>query len=118
MKSRRSWEDHRLEESGGDVFNLIGDVDPTDEDGDIGIGDSTGVLASLGGEIFSGGKKLARKTLLDGKSSYSLGFTFDSIEQTEATEEQQLSYKEGNPDPDTCIAWPMPTTTETCTELE
>nr|GFA27553.1 hypothetical protein [Tanacetum cinerariifolium] len=43
--------------SGGDVFDLIGDVDPTDEDGDIGMGDSTGVSASLDGEIFSGGKK-------------------------------------------------------------
>nr|GEY35922.1 hypothetical protein [Tanacetum cinerariifolium] len=43
--------------SGGDVFDLIGDVDPTDEDGDIGMGDSTGVSASLDGEIFSEGKK-------------------------------------------------------------
>ncbi|GKD34237.1 hypothetical protein Tco_1249746, partial [Tanacetum coccineum] len=34
-----------------------GDEDPTDEDGDIGMGDSTCVSASLGGEIFSGGKK-------------------------------------------------------------
>ncbi|GJW55047.1 hypothetical protein Tco_0099132 [Tanacetum coccineum] len=37
--------------------DLTGDEDPTDEDGDIGMGDSTGVSASLGGEIFSGGKK-------------------------------------------------------------
>ncbi|GJT80725.1 hypothetical protein Tco_1055067 [Tanacetum coccineum] len=44
-------------EHGGDVFDLIGDVDPTDEDGDIGMGDSTGVLTSLSGEIFSRGKK-------------------------------------------------------------
>nr|GEW56931.1 hypothetical protein [Tanacetum cinerariifolium] len=44
-------------ESGGDVFDLIGDVDPTGEDGDIGMGDSTGVSACLDGEIFSGGKK-------------------------------------------------------------
>ncbi|GJR25986.1 hypothetical protein Tco_1102218 [Tanacetum coccineum] len=44
-------------DSGGDVFDLIGNVDPTDEDEDIGMGDSTGVSASLGGEIFSGGKK-------------------------------------------------------------
>nr|GFA79986.1 hypothetical protein [Tanacetum cinerariifolium] len=68
MKSRRSWEDHRFEEvlrtfdswdlrSGGDVFDLIGDVDPTDEDGDTGMDDSTGVSVSLGGEIFLGGKK-------------------------------------------------------------
>ncbi|GJR45725.1 hypothetical protein Tco_1313828 [Tanacetum coccineum] len=44
----------------GDVFDLIGDVDPTDEDGDIGMGDSTGVSASLGGEIFSGRNKCKR----------------------------------------------------------
>nr|GEY75310.1 ribonuclease H-like domain-containing protein [Tanacetum cinerariifolium] len=44
-------------DSGGDVFDLIGDVDPTDEDGDIRMGDSIGVSASLDGEIFSGGKK-------------------------------------------------------------
>ncbi|GKG08585.1 hypothetical protein Tco_0334417, partial [Tanacetum coccineum] len=31
--------------------------DPTDEDGDTGMGDSTGVLVSLVGEISSGGKK-------------------------------------------------------------
>ncbi|GKC25333.1 hypothetical protein Tco_1027483, partial [Tanacetum coccineum] len=37
--------------------DLTGDEDLTDEDGDIGMGDSTGVSASLGGEIFSGGKK-------------------------------------------------------------
>ncbi|GJY04897.1 retrovirus-related pol polyprotein from transposon TNT 1-94 [Tanacetum coccineum] len=37
--------------------NLNGDEDPTDEDGDIGMVDSTGVSTSLGGEIFSGGKK-------------------------------------------------------------
>ncbi|GJS12869.1 hypothetical protein Tco_0407341 [Tanacetum coccineum] len=37
--------------------NLTGDEDPTDEDRDIGMGDSTGVSMSLGGEISSGGKK-------------------------------------------------------------
>ncbi|GJS67485.1 hypothetical protein Tco_0682049 [Tanacetum coccineum] len=37
--------------------DLNGDEDLTDEDRDIGMGDSTGVSASLGGEIFSGGKK-------------------------------------------------------------
>ncbi|GKB29411.1 hypothetical protein Tco_0868812, partial [Tanacetum coccineum] len=37
--------------------DLTGDEDPTDEYGDIGMGDSTGVSTSLGGEIFSGGKK-------------------------------------------------------------
>nr|GFB58784.1 hypothetical protein [Tanacetum cinerariifolium] len=51
--------------SGGDVFDLIGDVDPTDEDGDIGMGDSTGVSASLDGEIFSGGKKCRESNIGD-----------------------------------------------------
>ncbi|GKB74846.1 hypothetical protein Tco_0936258, partial [Tanacetum coccineum] len=37
--------------------DLTGDDDPTDEDGDVGIGDLTGVLVSLGDEISSGGKK-------------------------------------------------------------
>nr|GEZ17927.1 hypothetical protein [Tanacetum cinerariifolium] len=49
----------------GDVFDLIGDVDPTDEDEDIGIGNSIGVLASLGGEIFSGGKKWRESNIDD-----------------------------------------------------
>ncbi|GKC32442.1 hypothetical protein Tco_1039736 [Tanacetum coccineum] len=53
--------------SGGDVFDLIGDVDPTDEDGDIEMGDSTGVLASLGGEIFSGGKKCRESNIGGGE---------------------------------------------------
>ncbi|GKB52844.1 hypothetical protein Tco_0903597 [Tanacetum coccineum] len=39
----------------GGVLALTGDEDPTDEDGDIGIGDSTGVSVSLGDEIFSEG---------------------------------------------------------------
>nr|GEX81336.1 aminoacyl-tRNA synthetase, class 1a, anticodon-binding [Tanacetum cinerariifolium] len=43
--------------SGGDVFDLIGDVALTDEDGDTGMDDSTGVSASLGGEISPGGRK-------------------------------------------------------------
>nr|GEZ44468.1 hypothetical protein [Tanacetum cinerariifolium] len=38
-------------QSGGGVFDLTGDEDPTDEDGDIRMGDSTGVLVSLGGGI-------------------------------------------------------------------
>ncbi|GJT68320.1 hypothetical protein Tco_1019800 [Tanacetum coccineum] len=37
--------------------DLTGDEDPTNKDGDIGMGDSTGVSISLGGEISSGGKK-------------------------------------------------------------
>nr|GEX75268.1 hypothetical protein [Tanacetum cinerariifolium] len=51
--------------SGGDVFDLIGDVDPTDKDGDFGMGDSTGVLASLDGEIFSRGKKCQESNIGD-----------------------------------------------------
>nr|GEU82937.1 hypothetical protein [Tanacetum cinerariifolium] len=51
--------------SGGDVFDLIGDIDPTDEDGDIGMGDLTGVSASLGGEIFSRGKKCRESNIGD-----------------------------------------------------
>ncbi|GJV56601.1 hypothetical protein Tco_1457606 [Tanacetum coccineum] len=45
--------------------DLTGDEDPTDEDGDIGMGDSTGVSASLGGEIFSGGKKCQESNIGD-----------------------------------------------------
>nr|GEW35619.1 hypothetical protein [Tanacetum cinerariifolium] len=51
--------------SGGDVFDLIGDVDPTDEDGDIGMGDSTGVSVSLDGKIFSGGKNCQESNIGD-----------------------------------------------------
>ncbi|GKE98682.1 hypothetical protein Tco_0022033 [Tanacetum coccineum] len=39
------------------VVDLTGDEDLTDEDGDTGMGDSTGVLVSLGGEISSRGNK-------------------------------------------------------------
>ncbi|GKG26274.1 hypothetical protein Tco_0399420, partial [Tanacetum coccineum] len=51
--------------SGGGVVDLTGDEDPTDEDGYIRIGDSTGVSASLGGEIFSGGKKCRESNIGD-----------------------------------------------------
>ncbi|GJS75961.1 hypothetical protein Tco_0725842 [Tanacetum coccineum] len=47
------------------TIELTNDEDPTDEDGDIGIGDSTGVQASLGGEIFSGGKKCQESNIGD-----------------------------------------------------
>ncbi|GJR18959.1 hypothetical protein Tco_0967486 [Tanacetum coccineum] len=51
------------------VVDLTGDEDLINEDGDIGMGDSTGVSASLGGEISSGGKKnLENQTLVKGKS--------------------------------------------------
>nr|GEW61586.1 hypothetical protein [Tanacetum cinerariifolium] len=42
--------------SGGGVVDLTGDEDPTNEDEDIGMGDSTRVQMSLG-KISSGGKK-------------------------------------------------------------
>ncbi|GJV26866.1 hypothetical protein Tco_1383314 [Tanacetum coccineum] len=45
--------------------DLTGDEDPTDEDGDIRMGDSIGVSASLGGEIFSGGKKCQESNIGD-----------------------------------------------------
>nr|GEX09499.1 hypothetical protein [Tanacetum cinerariifolium] len=41
----------------GDVVDLPGDEDPTDEDGDTEMGDLIGFLVSLGGEIFSEEKK-------------------------------------------------------------
>ncbi|GKB65424.1 hypothetical protein Tco_0921610 [Tanacetum coccineum] len=47
------------------LVDLTGDEDLTDEDGDIGIGDSTGVSASLGGEIFSRGKKYWESTSVE-----------------------------------------------------
>nr|GEX93581.1 hypothetical protein [Tanacetum cinerariifolium] len=43
--------------SSGDVIDLTGDEDPTDEDGDTRMDDLIGVSASLGGEISSRGKK-------------------------------------------------------------
>ncbi|GKB68583.1 hypothetical protein Tco_0929995 [Tanacetum coccineum] len=54
----RFQDDAKYEHVGQDTrsqVNLTGDEDPTDEDGDIGIGDSTGVSVSLGDEIFSKG---------------------------------------------------------------
>ncbi|GJW64940.1 hypothetical protein Tco_0116824, partial [Tanacetum coccineum] len=45
--------------------DLTSDEDPTDEDGDIRMGDSTCVLASLGGEIFSGRKKCQESNIGD-----------------------------------------------------
>ncbi|GKD38967.1 hypothetical protein Tco_1259174 [Tanacetum coccineum] len=45
--------------------DLTGDKDPTDEDGDIGMGDSTRVLMSLGGEISSGGNKSQESNIGD-----------------------------------------------------
>nr|GEZ28945.1 hypothetical protein [Tanacetum cinerariifolium] len=51
--------------SGGDVFDQIGDVDPTDEDGDIGMGGSIGVSAALDDEIFSERKKFWESNICD-----------------------------------------------------
>nr|GEW51738.1 UvrD-like helicase, ATP-binding domain, P-loop containing nucleoside triphosphate hydrolase [Tanacetum cinerariifolium] len=51
--------------SGDDVFDLIGDVVLNDENRDIGMGDSTCVLASLDGEIFSGVKKCQESNIGD-----------------------------------------------------
>ncbi|GJS78045.1 hypothetical protein Tco_0727926 [Tanacetum coccineum] len=47
------------------TIDLTGDEDLIDEDVDIGIGDSTGVSASLGGEIFLGGKKCQESNISD-----------------------------------------------------
>ncbi|GJZ65314.1 hypothetical protein Tco_0622010, partial [Tanacetum coccineum] len=51
--------------SGGGVVDLTGDEHPTDEDGDIGMGDSIGVSVSLGGGISSGGKKSQESNIGD-----------------------------------------------------
>ncbi|GKD40154.1 hypothetical protein Tco_1260361 [Tanacetum coccineum] len=49
--------------------DLTSDEEPTDEDGDIGMGDSIGVSTSLGGEIFSGGKKCRESNIGDGDNT-------------------------------------------------
>ncbi|GJU29585.1 hypothetical protein Tco_1173174 [Tanacetum coccineum] len=46
------------------LVNLTDDDDPTDEDGDVEVGDLTGVLVSLGDKISSGGKK-SRESNID-----------------------------------------------------
>nr|GEZ71216.1 hypothetical protein [Tanacetum cinerariifolium] len=51
--------------SGGGIVDLTSDEDTTDEDGDIRVGDSTGVSASLGGKIFSRGKKCQESNIRD-----------------------------------------------------
>nr|GEX25609.1 hypothetical protein [Tanacetum cinerariifolium] len=56
--------DNSLKEWPDGVVDLTGDEDPTDEDGDTGMGDLTGVLVSLGGEIFSKEKNLENQTLV------------------------------------------------------
>ncbi|GKB08995.1 hypothetical protein Tco_0837307 [Tanacetum coccineum] len=47
-----------------DHVDLTGDEDPTNEDGDIGMGDSIGVSMYLG-EISSGGKKYQESNIGD-----------------------------------------------------
>ncbi|GKA33661.1 hypothetical protein Tco_0720090 [Tanacetum coccineum] len=50
---------------GGSVVDLTGDEDPTDEDRDIRMGNSTGVSASLGGKILLRGKKCQESNIGD-----------------------------------------------------
>ncbi|GJS12105.1 hypothetical protein Tco_0368901 [Tanacetum coccineum] len=59
-------------DSGGGVVDLTGDEDPTDEDGDIRMGDSTGVSMSLGGEISSGGNKSRESNIGDSREHWEL----------------------------------------------
>nr|GEV84926.1 hypothetical protein [Tanacetum cinerariifolium] len=59
------------------MFDLIGDVDPIDKDGDIGMSDSTSVLASLDGEIFSGGKKCHESNIGDSDNTVDRGKIVD-----------------------------------------
>ncbi|GKD46553.1 hypothetical protein Tco_1271198, partial [Tanacetum coccineum] len=54
--------------------DLTSDEDPTDEDGDIRIGDSTGVSVSLGGGISLGGKK-SRESNISGSDNTGDGGT-------------------------------------------
>ncbi|GJS60453.1 hypothetical protein Tco_0655237 [Tanacetum coccineum] len=56
-------------------IDLTGDEDPTDEDGGIGMGDSTGVSVSLGGEISSGGKKYQKSNIGDSDNTGDGGTT-------------------------------------------
>ncbi|GJW17290.1 hypothetical protein Tco_0024726 [Tanacetum coccineum] len=49
----------------GGRVNLTSDEDPTDEDGDIRMGDSTGVSMYLCGEISSRGKKSRESNIGD-----------------------------------------------------
>ncbi|GJY41886.1 hypothetical protein Tco_0429156 [Tanacetum coccineum] len=55
--------------------DLTGDKDPTDEDGDIGMGDSTGVSVSLGGGISSSGKKSRESNIGDSGNTRDRGKT-------------------------------------------
>ncbi|GJS36415.1 hypothetical protein Tco_0534797 [Tanacetum coccineum] len=65
--------------SGGGVVDLTGDDDPTDEDGDVGMGDLTGVLVSLGDEISSGGKKSQESNIGDSDNTGDGGKTAEDM---------------------------------------
>ncbi|GJR23308.1 hypothetical protein Tco_0971835 [Tanacetum coccineum] len=67
--------------------DLTGDEDPSDEDGDVGIGDLTRVLVSLGDEISSGGNK-SQNSLVKLSSRASLkiiepGFELKALKRVE-----------------------------------
>ncbi|GJU86739.1 hypothetical protein Tco_1294285 [Tanacetum coccineum] len=62
----------------GEVVDLTGDEDPTDEDVYIGLGDSTGVLAPSGDEISLGGKKLQESDIGGGTICNTPIFTYSS----------------------------------------
>ncbi|GKB53970.1 hypothetical protein Tco_0904723 [Tanacetum coccineum] len=57
--------------------DLTHDEDPTDKDGDIRMGDSTGVLMSLGGEISSGGNKSQESNIGDSDNTRDEDITVD-----------------------------------------
>ncbi|GKD67030.1 hypothetical protein Tco_1309138 [Tanacetum coccineum] len=57
------------------VVDLTSDEDLTDEDGDTRMGDSTGVLVSLGDEISSGGKKSRESNIGDSDNTRDGGKT-------------------------------------------
>ncbi|GKA98694.1 hypothetical protein Tco_0826631 [Tanacetum coccineum] len=67
--------------SGGGVVDLTGDEDPTDEDGDIGMGDSTGVLVSLGGGISSGGKKSQESNIVGSENTGDRGMLIPRLDR-------------------------------------
>ncbi|GJV98138.1 hypothetical protein Tco_1553390 [Tanacetum coccineum] len=62
------------------LVDLTGDEDLTDEDGDIGMGDSIGVSASLGGEIFSGGTKSWESTSVEGQLLWKTVLSWRTVE--------------------------------------
>ncbi|GKD36473.1 hypothetical protein Tco_1251982, partial [Tanacetum coccineum] len=70
--------------------DLTGDEDPTDEDGDIRMGDSTGVSVSLGGEISLGGKKSQESNI---SGSYNTGYGGTKVKElVKLLELNQMNY--------------------------